>query len=100
MVVQTAARRQTAAWLVERAIARGDLAEATSLHLRFAVEPLVRLLRIRHCPARHDFGLRYLRTDLPAGMAERVDALLPGPDLAVRSRAAFAWQDEVLRDLS
>ena len=75
---QTAARRQTAAWLVERAIARGDLAEATVLHLRFAVEPLVRLLRIEHCPARHDFGLRYLRTDLPAGMAERVEACCPG----------------------
>ena len=99
-LAQTAARRQTAAWLVERAIARGDLAEATSLHLRFAVEPLVRLLRIEHCPARHDFGLRYLRTDLPAGMAERVEALLPGPDLEVRARAAFAWQDEVLRRLS
>jgi hypothetical protein len=98
-VEQTAARRQTGAWLVERAIARGDLAEATSLHLRFAVEPLVRLLRIRHCPARHDFGLRYLRTDLPEGMAERVEALLPGPDLAVRTRAAFAWQDEVLAEL-
>lgn len=99
-VEQAAARRQTGAWLVERAIARGDLAEATSLHLRLAVEPLVRLLRIQHCPARHDFGLRYLRTDLPTGMAERVEALLPGPDLAVRTRAAFAWQDEVLRDLS
>jgi hypothetical protein len=99
-VQQTAARRQTAAWLVERAIARGDLAEATALHLRFAVEPLVRLLRIQHCPARHDFGLRYLGTDLPDGMAERVEALLPGPDLAVRTRAAFAWQDEVLAQLS
>ena len=99
-VAQTAARRQTAAWLVERAIARGDLAEATVLHLRFALEPLVRLLRIQHCPARHDFGLRYLRTDLPAGMAERVEALLPGPDLVVRTRAAFAWQDEVLAQLT
>jgi predicted nucleotidyltransferase len=99
-VEQAAARRQTGAWLVERAIARGDLAEATSLHLRLAVEPLVRLLRIQHCPARHDFGLRYLRTDLPAGMAEQVEALLPGPDLAVRTRAAFAWQDEVLRQLT
>jgi predicted nucleotidyltransferase len=99
-VEQAAARRQTGAWLVERAIARGDLAEATSLHLRLAVEPLVRLLRIQHCPARHDFGLRYLRTDLPAGMAEQVEALLPGADLAVRTRAAFAWQDEVLRQLT
>ena len=99
-VAQIAARRQTAAWLVERAAARGDLAEATMLHLRFAVEPLVRLLRIQHCPARHDFGLRYLRTDLPDGMAERVEAVLPGPDLAVRTRAAFAWQDEVLAQLT
>jgi len=99
-VQQTAARRQSAAWLVGRAIARGDLAEATALHLRFAVEPLVRLLRIQHSPARFDFGLRYLRTDLPAGMAERVEAVLPGPDLAVRSRAAFAWQDEVLRQIT
>ncbi len=60
----------------------------------------MRLLRIEHCPARHDFGLRYLRTDLPTGMAERVEALLPGPDLAVRTRAAFAWQDELLRRLT
>ncbi len=99
-IEQTASRRQTAAWLVERAIARDDLAEATALHLRFAVEPLVRLLRIQHCPARFDFGLRYLRTDLPDGFAERVEAVLPGPDLAVRSRAAFAWQDEVLAQLT
>lgn len=98
-VQQTAARRQTAAWLVERALARGDLAEATAFHMRFAVEPLVRLLRIRYCPERHDFGLRYLRADLPAGTAERVETVLPGPDLAVRARAAFAWQDEVLRQL-
>jgi hypothetical protein len=111
-VDQAAARRQTGAWLVERALARGDVAEAAWFHMRFAVEPLVTLLRIRHCPARHDFGLRYLRTDLPEGMAERVEALLPGPPgptdpptssarelLAVRTRAAFAWQDEVLADL-
>ena len=99
-VEQAAARRQTGAWLVERAIARGDLAEATWFHMRFALEPLVTLLRIQHCPERHDFGLRYLRTDLPAGLAERVEALLPGPDLAVRTRAAFAWQDEVLAQLA
>ena len=107
-----ASRRQTAAWLVVRAVARGDLAEAAMFHLRLAVEPLVALLRIRHCPARHDFGLRYLRTDLPDGMAQQVEALLAGPAgpidppmsspqevLADRARAAFAWQDEVLSQL-
>jgi hypothetical protein len=63
------------------------------------VNPLVRLLRIRHCPERHDFGLRYLRTDLPEGYADRVASLLDGDDLQSRADAAFAWQDELLADL-
>lgn len=99
-VAQIAARRQTAVWLVNRAIARGQLAEAVAFHLQFAINPLVRLLRIVHCPARHDFGLRYLDTDLPEGYAARVEALLPGPDLADRAAAAFAWQDELLAQLA
>ncbi len=99
-VAQIAARRQTAAWLVNRAIARGQLTEAVAFHLQFAVNPLVRLLRIVHCPARHDFGLRYLDTDLPEGYDARVEALLPGPGLADRAAAAFAWQDELLAELA
>ena len=99
-VAQIAARRQTAAWLVNRAIARGQHAEAVTFHLQFAVNPLVRLLRIVHCPARHDFGLRYLDTDLPEGYAARVEALLPGPDLAGRADATFAWQDRLLAELA
>ncbi len=99
-VAQIAARRQTAVWLVNRAIARGQHAEAVAFHLQFAVNPLVRLLRIVHCPARHDFGLRYLDTDLPEGFATRVEALLPGPDLAERADEAFAWQDALLAELS
>jgi hypothetical protein len=39
------------------------------------------------------------RRQTAAWMAERVEAVLPGPDLAVRTRAAFAWQDEVLARL-
>jgi predicted nucleotidyltransferase len=98
-VEQAAARRPTAEWLVNRALARGDEVEAVAFHLGYGVNPLVRLLRIKHCPARHDFGLRYLRTDLPPGYAERVAALMPGPDLAERARATFAWQDELLAEL-
>jgi hypothetical protein len=98
-VEQAGARRQTAEWLVNRALARGDEVEAIAFHLGYAINPLVRLLRIKHCPARHDFGLRYLRTDLPPGYAERVAALMPGPDLADRARATFAWQDDLLADL-
>jgi len=99
-VAQAAARRQTAQWLVNRAIARGDLVEAQAFHFGYGVTPLVRLLRIQHCPARHDFGLRYLGTDLPAGFAERVAALLGGEDLQRRADATFAWQDELLSELA
>jgi hypothetical protein len=93
---QIATRRGTAEWLVRRALARGELAEAHAFYLRFAFTPLVELLRIEHCPARHDFGLRYLDTDLPAGQAERLEELLPGPDLGDRATRVFAWTDELL----
>lgn len=99
-VAQAAARRPTAQWLVNRAIARGDTVEAVAMHHSYGVGPVVRLLRIRHCPARHDFGLRYLRDDLPPGYAERVAALLEGDDLQARADVTFAWQDELLAELS
>jgi hypothetical protein len=98
-VEQVRARRATAEWLVNRALRRGRLPEAVSLYLTFALGGLVRLLRVRHCPWRHDFGLRYLDTDLPSDVAARVDALLPlpgGPDLEALSAACFAWTDELL----
>ena len=101
-VAQAAARRPTAQWLVNHSIARGDLVEAYAFHFGYGVTPLVRLLRIKHCPMRHDFGLRYLRTDLPEGYAERVAALLEGDgttDLQARADATFAWQDELLAEL-
>jgi predicted nucleotidyltransferase len=99
-VEQIGQRRPTAEWLVNRAIARGDAVEAAAFHFSYGVTPLVRLLRVRHSPARHDFGLRYLRTDLPPGYAERVAALLEGDDLADRARATFEWQDQLLAELA
>ena len=52
-----------------------------------------------HCPARHDFGLRYLREDLPADVADRVESLVPGHSsrsLRELSELTFAWIDELL----
>ena len=92
-------RRATAEWLVNRAVRRGQQPEALSFYLSFALGGLVRLLRIEHCPWRHDFGLRYLHTDLPADVAARVDALVPGTgngELGELSAACFAWTDELL----
>lgn len=96
-VDQARQRRATGEWLVNRAVARGHLAEATDLYLRFGLGPVVRLLRIEHCPWRHDYGLRYLDTDLPPDITARVLDLLPSPQrLKVLSAEVFAWQDELL----
>jgi hypothetical protein len=102
-VDQVRQRRVTGEWLVNRAIRRGHWGEALDLHLRFALGPVVRLLRVRHCPWRHDYGLRYLRKDLGDELADRVEALVPGHgpgDLAAMSAACFAWLDELLLDSS
>ncbi len=95
-VEQVRQRRGTGEWLVNRALARGHHAEAVALYLRFALEPVVRLLRIEHCPWRHDYGLRYLGVDLPPDVADRVATLVPGADLRAQSAACFAWLDELL----
>ena len=62
-------------------------------------EPVVRLLRVEHCPWRHDFGLRYLREDLPADVADQVEELVPGntsASLEELSLRCFGWMDELL----
>ena len=96
---QVRQRRVTGEWLVNRAIARGHVAEAVDLYLRFALAAVVRLVRVEHCPWRHDFGLRYLREDLPDEVADRVEELVPGASsttLDELSLRCFAWLDELL----
>lgn len=96
---QVRQRRVTGEWLVRRALARGHVAEAVDLYLRFPLASVVRLLRAEHCPWRHDYGLRYLREDLPPGVAERVEELVPGVTTATLedlSSRCFAWLDELL----
>lgn len=51
--------------MVSRAVARGHRAEAATMYQALTLKPLVELLRIRHCPERHDYGFRYLDRDLP-----------------------------------
>lgn len=65
--------------LVTRAVRRGFPAEAATAYQDHTLRPLVDLLRIRHCPERFDFGMRYLDRDLPADVRGIVESLaLPG----------------------
>jgi predicted nucleotidyltransferase len=73
--------------------------DAIHFYHSLVLRPLVDMLRIVHCPERHDFGLRYLKDDLPG---ELYAALVPLsyprgpealPELTARARALF---DEAL----
>jgi hypothetical protein len=77
--------------LTTKAVRRGDVADAVQHFHAFTVRPLVELLRIRHCPDRWDFGLRYLDRDLPADVrAEVVALMLPATLDAVEEHRARA----------
>jgi hypothetical protein len=98
-VDQVRQKRSTSEWLVNRALARGHVAEGLDLYVRHGLQLLVRLLRAEHCPERHDYGLRYLRDDLPPDVADRLEALVPGASgrpLHELSNECFAWMDELL----
>ena len=58
--------------LATKQAARGLPADGAGFYHTQVVRPLVDLLRCVHCPDRHDFGMRYLRDDLPAAEYEAV----------------------------
>lgn len=61
---------------VGKEIARNRPVDAFSFYFAFTIRPLVELLRIKHCPERFDFGLRYVQHDLPTELARELEALL------------------------
>jgi hypothetical protein len=66
---------------VAKDLRRGDaLAALTSYH-SYVLGPLVTLYRVRHTPARHDFGARYTGHDLPADVAATLRELFFVADL-------------------
>jgi hypothetical protein len=55
---------------VAKEVRRSDALAALGLWQRHVLAPLVTLYRVREAPARHDFGTRYTRHDLPAEVQE------------------------------
>ena len=85
--------------IIEKELDRGDLPAAVGFYHALLVRSLVDLLRIRHCPERFDFGLRYLDRDLPADVRQRLDGLLLPADeaqLRVNTGVLRAWIAEEL----
>lgn len=63
--------RELQAWFpmsqvfVRKAILRGQHVEAANAFWACTLKPLAELLRMRYCPVRWDFGVRYLDRDIP-----------------------------------
>ncbi|MFL6188066.1 MAG: hypothetical protein ACJ745_25350 [Actinomycetes bacterium] len=80
-------------------VRRGDALAALGLWHRHVLAPLVTLYRVRHTPARHDFGTRYTRHDLPAEVQETLAelAFVTGlDDIAAKLPAAERLLGELL----
>jgi hypothetical protein len=84
--------------VMEKELARGRILDALGFYRSLVLDPIVHVLRIRHCPARHDFAWRYLDRDVPREPLERLRSLaFPTADtLAENSRLAQDWLDELL----
>jgi predicted nucleotidyltransferase len=58
--------------LVRKEAQRGHAFDTLAFYQSQTLSPLLTLLRIRHCPRRFDFGLRYVELDLPAELVHRI----------------------------
>jgi len=54
---------------------RDNPAGAMTFYQSLVLQPLITILRAVHCPARYDFGFRYLDTDLPPDLHAAIDEL-------------------------
>jgi GNAT superfamily N-acetyltransferase len=61
--------------LTKKELQRGNPLGALASYHSHTLGPLLALLRIRHCPERFDFGLRYSAADLPVGVTRSLEEL-------------------------
>lgn len=87
---------------VRKAISRGKQVEALAAFWGYTLRPLAEILRMRHCPLRWDFGLRYLDRDLPPEAYRQFCDLTfvqNLDDLDRKLNEATAWGTSVLDEL-
>jgi hypothetical protein len=87
---------------VRKAILRGQHVEAVNAFWVCTLKPLAELLRMRYCPVRWDFGVRYLDRDLPPAVYGQVQDLAfvrDLGDLETKLAKATAWGTALLREL-
>jgi hypothetical protein len=88
---------------VRKAVLRGQDVEALACFWGYTLKPLAELLRMRYCPVRWDFGMRYLDRDLPPDAYTQLRDLVFVRDLGGIEKQlpkASAWGAALLRELS
>lgn len=76
---------------------RGKYIDAFLFYQRL-VGLFVNLLRLRHSPQKHDFGLRYLYKDLPLQDSKRIEDILKAAvDISSMQKCAAEMRQEYLR---
>ena len=68
----------------------------------YTLRPLADLLRMRYCPVRWDFGVRYVDRDLPPAVYDQFRDLTFSRDLGdleAKLARATAWGAELLHEL-
>lgn len=96
------ARFELLAHLPVKEVQRGRSVDALAFYHSLVLRPLVDLLRIRYCPDRYDFSMRYLDADLPAEIAGRVKRLAfvgEAAEIPPRVAEARQWFAEVMASL-
>lgn len=84
--------------LVEKELRRGHGLEALAYYHAEVLEPLLRLLRLRHSPEKYGYGLKHSSADLPTADLQRLEALYArtGPhELRAGMREAGEWMDRL-----
>lgn len=84
---------------VRKAILRGHHIEALAAYWACTLKPLTELVRMRYCPHRWDFGMRYLTRDLPSAVAGQLQDLAFVTDIEDLKRkltTAESWAHELL----
>lgn len=88
---------------IPKEINRGNVVAAVEFYQRFLLGALAQVLRLKHNPARYDFGIRYVYHDLPPEVLKRFQELYvirDLDDLAAKYKDARRWFDETVESIS
>ncbi len=57
-------------------VKRKNFLEVYDSYLKWTIEPLIKMLRIKFCPFKKDYGFKHLDRDLPKNIVKKIKSLL------------------------